>query len=319
MNTDSPSSTVVSMVAICGFGLLVSLTSPLWSGFVSPLLDPSRVKLPARTEPLANLGMLGQPDPDISPVADWSDAEIRAALIKCIQSVAPVVADVVPIAPIRNGDCGTPAPVLLRSIGDKNKVTFDPPLLFNCPMVVALYRWLDEAVQPAARETLGSPVSRIVGSSYACRTVYSLPTQHLSQHAFANALDLPLFVLADGRKIDFTRDWGPTRRDLIAAKMKPASSGAFKSVAGQQRTRLDSEIAVTDVVKVSAHQAPEKDAKDAELIPDPAVDAKATFLRLVQLSACKTFSTVLGPEANDVHRTHLHLDLQDRESLNVCK
>jgi hypothetical protein len=31
----------------------------------------------------------------------------------------------------------------------------DQPLLINCPMVVALYRWLDEAVQPAAREAFG--------------------------------------------------------------------------------------------------------------------------------------------------------------------
>ena len=32
-----------------------------------------------------------------------------------------------------------------------------------------------------------------------------------------------------------------------------------------------------------------------------------------------SFSTALGPEANDVHRTHLHLDLQERHSLNVCQ
>jgi hypothetical protein len=33
--------------------------------------------------------------------------------------------------------------------------TLNLPLLINCPMVVALYRWLDEAVQPAAREAFG--------------------------------------------------------------------------------------------------------------------------------------------------------------------
>jgi hypothetical protein len=38
-----------------------------------------------------------------------------------------------------------------------------------------------------------------------------------------------------------------------------------------------------------------------------------------QQKSCGIFSTVLGPEANDMHRTHLHLDLQDRNSANVCK
>ena len=46
---------------------------------------------------------------------------------------------------------------------------------------------------------------------------------------------------------------------------------------------------------------------------------EAKFLRRVHRGACDVFSTVLGPEANDVHRTHLHFDLQDRHALNVCQ
>jgi hypothetical protein len=42
-------------------------------------------------------------------------------------------------------------------------------------------------------------------------------------------------------------------------------------------------------------------------------------LRRVHRGACDEFTTVLGPEANDVHRTHLHLDLQDRHMVNVCQ
>ena len=55
-------------------------------------------------------------------------------------------------------------------------------------------------------------------------------------------------------------------------------------------------------------------------MPDPLAAApEANFLRRVHRGACDVFSTVLGPEANDVHRTHLHLDLQDRHALNVCQ
>jgi hypothetical protein len=74
-------------------------------------------------------------------------------------------------------------------------------------MVASLDRWLRDSLQPAAREAFSSSVSKIIGSSYACRNVYNQPDGHLSQHAFANAIDLPMFVLADGKKIDVTHGW----------------------------------------------------------------------------------------------------------------
>ena len=77
----------------------------------------------------------------------------------------------------------------------------DPPLVFDCAMVVALDRWLEASVQPAAMEAFSSPVSKIIGSSYACRNVYDRLDGHLSQHAFANAIDLPTLVLADGMTV----------------------------------------------------------------------------------------------------------------------
>ncbi len=275
------------------------------------------------------------------PPAQWSDREVEAALMECLHLLAPLTAEVVPLAPIRNASCGTPAPVLLRSIGAKEKVVVDPPLLINCPMVAALNRWLETTVQPAAHAAFGSPVARIVGSSYACRNRYNLPNDHLSQHAFANAIDLPLFALADGRRIDIAQGWGPTRRDLVALA-KAAAKAKLVSVVAKETTGdpkseksapSEKEAAeaepksdparLTIAVKASG-TAPAVDVAKAEPkavppAPDPLSAPQAKFLRRVHQGACETFSTVLGPEANDVHRTHLHLDLQDRNSLNVCE
>ena len=81
-------------------------------------------------------------------------------------------------------------------------------------------------------------------------------------------------------------------------------------------------VSATDVVKVSTSQVPnagEMEAQGKAPVADLPASAEAKFLRIVQKRACAIFSTVLGPEANDEHRTHLHLDLQDRKSLNVCK
>src|SRR5262249_33935266 len=76
----------------------------------------------------------------------WSTAEVAAGLMECVSLLAPVAADVIPLAPIRYNDCGTPAPVLLRSLGGKDKVAVDPPMLMNCPMVAALSRWMEKTV-----------------------------------------------------------------------------------------------------------------------------------------------------------------------------
>ena len=69
-----------------------------------------------------------------APPPQWSTSEVAAALMECVNLLAPVAADVIPLAPIRYNDCGTPAPVLLRSLGSKDKVAIDPPMLMNCPM-----------------------------------------------------------------------------------------------------------------------------------------------------------------------------------------
>jgi hypothetical protein len=188
-------------------------------------------------------------------------------------------------------------------------------------MVAALDRWLRDSVQTAAREAFSSPVSKIIGSSYACRNVYNRPDGHLSQHAFANAIDLPMFVLADGRKIDVTHGWGPTQRDLIAAaKAKKAAPSTTGSVT-QQKTEKNTKEATTEVVKVSTAAA-SNSATTASPSPASADNsgpaAEAKFLRLAHAGGCKIFSTVLGPEANDAHRSHLHMDLQDRKT-SVCK
>ena len=85
-------------------------------------------------------------------------------------------------------------------------------------MVAALNRWLEKTVQPAGHAAFGSPVARIVGSSYACRNRYNLPNDRLSQHAFANAIDFRCSFLPMGDRIDIAQGWGPTRRDLVACK-----------------------------------------------------------------------------------------------------
>jgi hypothetical protein len=54
-------------------------------------------------------------------------------------------------------------------------------------------------------------------------------------------------------------------------------------------------------------------------MPDETEAHRMQFLRLAHDTACVTFSTVLGPEANGYHRNHFHLDLSDRKSKPICE
>ena len=57
---------------------------------------------------------------------------------------------------------------------------------------------------------------------------------------------------------------------------------------------------------------------DVAVISEPRTP-EATFLRDVHAGACRIFGTVLGPEANEAHRNHLHLDLARRRRSAFCE
>lgn len=48
-------------------------------------------------------------------------------------------------------------------------------------------------------------------------------------------------------------------------------------------------------------------------------DKRTQFHRSIHEIACKMFGTVLGPEANEAHRNHFHLDLAERKRSNFCE
>ena len=317
-------STALSAAMLLGAAFLSALTDPMLSRPALQMLSVVR--------PFFNSLIL---DPrktqgEITEYALSQSYEVELALMECLRLLAPISAEIVPVAPIREGDCGTPAAVLLRSLGDKEKVTFDPPLLLNCPMVVALGHWLESAVQPAAKEAFNSPIAQIIGSSYSCRTAYNRPDTRLSQHAFANAVDLPVLVLANRQRIDIAKQWGATRRDLAVANRKLAPVTSLTEHQTSNHIPKDAKVvgpAGKGTTPAIAANAPTlnvtsfsqaKATSLASLINSPSTP-QAKFLRRIHQAACGWFSTVLGPEANEEHRNHLHLDLQTRDSPNVCE
>jgi hypothetical protein len=234
----------------------------------------------------------------------WTEAEIVHGQEECMHSLQSVAADMDMLAPIKSADCGLPAPIRLKSLGSSSPVVFDPPVEVNCRMMAALYRWNKTALQPAARDKLGSPVVRILGASgYACRNVYNLPDGNLSQHAFANAIDIAAFELKDGRSVTVLKGWGPTARDQAKAKSKQANMTVKSAMFPSGR-----ELRASLLLKRPAEQ---------KLEPKPVT--ASNFLKAIHDGACREFETVLGPEANEEHRSHFHLDLNPLRNHAYCE
>jgi hypothetical protein len=289
------------------------------------------------------------------PIPDaWSDAQVVAALRECVRLLAPITAEVEVSEPLKHDQCGAPAPVLLRRIGSgANKVEINPPAVVNCPMVVVLHTWVEKTLQPAAQEAFGSHIARLRSASgYACRNRVGSHSHadRLSEHALANAIDISGFVTTDGRSIDVAASWGPTARDqeaqrVATARAKESASAADKTPeltkVRRQRDHKISAIAnaASDgpaanrgsrSIQTAELQRPEMGASDVradrKAAPAPIAagqdvtkSPEAKFLRRLHKGACGVFATVLGPEANEAHRDHFHLDLARRRHSAYCQ
>jgi hypothetical protein len=275
----------------------------------------------SRLEPGTLSSPAGEENPGETPPDAWSDTQVIAALRDCLRLLAPIAAELEVSEPLKQDHCGTPAPVLLRRIGSgANKVEISPPVIVNCPMVVGLHFWVEKALQPAAQEAFGVRIARLRGvSGYACRNRVGSHSHvdRLSEHAFANAIDISGFVTTDGRTIDVASSWGPTAHDREAQRV---------AAAGRQRDHKISAIAHAAAEKprptsIQTAELQSRGTGGSDMRSDEGVakGAEAQFLRRLHKGACDVFGTVLGPEANAAHRDHFHLDLLHRRNNAYCQ
>jgi hypothetical protein len=85
---------------------------------------------------------------------------------------------------------------------------FAPPARVNCAFALRLARF-EKILQEEARAVLRSRVRSIVQlGTYNCRRMAAYPDL-VSEHSFANAIDVAEFVLGGGRRVVVERDWVP--------------------------------------------------------------------------------------------------------------
>ncbi len=208
------------------------------------------VKPLAKEEPANAPESMGPPPPP----EKWTAAEVDTARTDCVRRIWGLNILFQPLDPIKEGACGSPAPVRLLGFdyGREPALLFSPQPTVSCKLAENLRRWTDSVLQPSARAHLHSRIVSITTlSSYHCRSRYDDPGQRISQHALANAVDISEFITEKGEHISVLDNW--------------ISTGE-----------------------------------------------RSAFLHAIHDGACEIFGTTLGPEANDAHRNHFHLDMKER-------
>src|SRR5215831_6348261 len=292
--------------------------------------------------------------PGDQPTVPWTDQEIADARAECTKALSGLAIEYEPLQPIKHGICGAPAPILVRSIGSDPKIEIDPPATVTCPLAAALSKWLSKTVQPEAKRALSTQLIKLRNAtSYSCRNRYGGANTPLSEHALANALDVSEFVFASGEHITVLENWprlvatppppppNPSRVSVASAAVKPVSQVRPSAAPVRQVAKIrlaEAKIypfvaptTVTDartnpfvlptaVEETRSSPAPDTiPPKPAAPETQPAHDARSEFVRMVHDDACHTFGTVLGPEANEAHKNHFHLDMKARRHAAVCE
>ncbi|MBV8564638.1 MAG: extensin family protein [Methylobacteriaceae bacterium] len=131
------------------------------------------------------------------------------------------------------GICGLVHPFRVTALAG-GTVALNAPQTLSCPMIPALDRWIAEVVQPASQASFGQPVVGIrTFGSYSCRRANNDPFAAYSEHAFANAIDLAAFRLADGREISVLRGWrGDPVEQSFLRTLDAGACGIFNTVLG---------------------------------------------------------------------------------------
>lgn len=104
----------------------------------------------------------------------------------------------------------------------------------TCPLADKFTDWARHAVGPAARIYLKDEVVKIeTMGTFSCRNINGGPTGRLSEHAFANAIDVSAFILRDGRRVSVLDGWrGSSDEQAFLRRLHQSACKRFGTVLG---------------------------------------------------------------------------------------
>jgi hypothetical protein len=109
--------------------------------------------------------------------------------------------------------CGTEQAVLyLKGTPSAGRIKYSPAAMVSCRLALAMAEF-EVVLQEAAMRSFGKRVRRIEqAGTYNCRRMVRFRDM-VSEHSYANAIDIRSFVLEDGRRISVLADFGALERE----------------------------------------------------------------------------------------------------------
>ncbi|MEM9278945.1 MAG: extensin family protein [Pseudomonadota bacterium] len=151
-----------------------------------------------------------EPNPNSVKVERTEDAsaEPEPEKKRIYQSACPAVLNGTVVAkllpPISENQCGERSPLEVTGIAG---VKLSSKAVMNCRMATTLAEWMHDA-NSAAENILETKLSSIVSSTgYQCRRRNNAPDGKISEHGFANALDIIGFTFENGSTVTLLDDW----------------------------------------------------------------------------------------------------------------
>jgi hypothetical protein len=137
------------------------------------------------------------------------------------------------IPPLSEGVCGERSPLKITAIGKDNPVKLAAPITTNCAMAGSLANWVVE-VQKEAQRDFGAEIETITtGSDCQCRKVNNGHKGRVSEHAFANAVDIVAFKFKNGKTTELQSGWkGSPEEQTFWQSLHKASCEHFMTVIG---------------------------------------------------------------------------------------
>jgi hypothetical protein len=121
--------------------------------------------------------------------------------------------------------CG--APQVVTYLRGPGKIAYEPPPLLTCSMALALASF-ERIVQQEAEREFRSPVAKVLQlGTYSCREIAAYPGW-VSEHSYANAIDLSRFTLKNGKTVEVYRDFD------VGEEPPAKRAGAFLRLVSQR-------------------------------------------------------------------------------------
>jgi hypothetical protein len=159
--------------------------------------------------------------------SELSPEELQACLAQLTQSGARAE----PAQAIGNGACGAKSPIKILTLPGDPAVA--PPAIVTCAVAEALAKWAADSVKAEAERHLTEvPKKILIGTSYECRGRNRQPGAKLSEHAFANAVDVMGFEFRKRRAIPIASRADETPEAMFLGAVRAQACTYFTTVLG---------------------------------------------------------------------------------------